>query len=761
MALAQASRLGHYEIISFIGAGGMGEVYKARDLRLQRDVALKVLPASFRHDAERQLRLRREAKAVAALNHPHICTLHDVGHDNDADFLVLEYLEGTTLAVRLTRGPLPYDEVIGYGIEVAEALAEAHRLGLIHRDLKPSNIMLTAQGAKLLDFGLAKAWADAPEGPLRDEPTATALTEWGSMLGTLRYMAPEQVEGLSVDPRTDIFAFGAVVYEMIAGQPAFLGATKARISVAVLESDPVPLNQLRPGTPVGLTRIVKTCLSKRPVERWQSAADLAAALRAIAVRSVRRPTATRVSARKKQPTIHSLAVLPLEHTGGDTNKELVESMTDALVTTLSRVGRLKVVAGPSCIRGDGAQRNPTEVARELSVDAVIRGAVSQSSDRLRVNAELLYPAGNLVLWSDTYEQPLVDLHSVPVEIAETIAAQLWFTVTPGERRRTRTARTNDRQAEEAYVLGRYYWNRETADGLRRSFRYLVAAIQKDPGYALAHAAMADWYWSAATNRTVPSAEALPKARAAALRALELDPGLAEAHACLGRIASVEWDLKRAVGEFDTALQSDPLLVDAILGSARSLTYLAEYEEAVKRMEVARQLDPVSPKTCLTAATIYYAAGHYARVIEECQRVLEFEPHSPTASYYLGLAHHRSGDTAAAIQDLRTAERDSQNNPSVASALMLVLTESGHREEALQLLDDLKQRATRAEVSPYDFAEAYMALGESAKALDYLRRSCELHIPEMIGVRADPFFEALRGSPEFEGILHTVGLTPAL
>ena len=272
MALAQATRLGHYEIISFIGAGGMGEVYKARDLRLQRDVALKILPALYRHDAERQLRLRREAKAVAALNHPHICTLHDVGHDNDADFLVLEYLEGTTLAARLSRGPLPDDEVIGCGIEVAEALAEAHRLGLIHRDLKPSNIMLTAQGAKLLDFGLAKAWADAPEGPLRDEPTATALTERGSMLGTLRYMAPEQVEGLSVDPRTDIFAFGAVVYEMIAGQPAFLGATKARITVAVLEFDPVPLKQLRPGTPVGLTRIVKTCLSKRPVERWQSAA---------------------------------------------------------------------------------------------------------------------------------------------------------------------------------------------------------------------------------------------------------------------------------------------------------------------------------------------------------------------------------------------------------------------------------------------------------------------------------------------------------
>ena len=220
-------------------------------------------------------------------------------------------------------------------------------------------------------------------------------------------------------------------------------------------------------------------------------------------------------------------------------------------------------------------------------------------------------------------------------------------------------------------------------------------------------------------------------------------------------------MKRAVGEFDTALQSDPLLVDAILGSARSLTYLADYEEAIKRMEVARQLDPVSPKTCLTAATIYYAAGYYARVIEECQRVLEFEPHSPTASYYLGLAHHRSGDTAAAIQDLRTAERESQNNPSVVSALILVLTESGDREEAIQLLDDLKERATRAEVSPYDFAEEYMALGESAKALDYLRRSCELHIPEMIGVRAVPFFEPLRGSPEFEGILHTVGLTPAL
>ncbi len=759
MSLAQGVRLGPYEITCLLGAGGMGQVYKARDLRLQRDVAIKILQGEPSSGQEFHSRLHREAMAAAAVAHPHICTLYDMRQEGEASFLVMEYLEGETLAARLRRGPLSIPDVIVIGTEIGEALAAAHRGNLIHRDLKPGNIMLTRSGTKLLDFGLARIKSSA-----LIHQAGTALTEtdvslpW-MVMGTLQYMAPEQIHCAAIDHRTDIFAFGAVMYEMISGRPAFDGQGRSEIVASILRSEPSPLKVLRPEVPRLLVAVVKTCLAKEPEHRWQDAADLATALRAVGTDHGPRRPEPRI-ARPSPAGIRSLVVLPLEDAAGEGKDQyLADGMTESLIGSMSVIGGLKVISRASAMKYRASAKPLDQIAKELGVDGLIRGSVGLSDIGVRVNVSLLRPSLAEPIWSETYDRPLTDLFKVQAEIAETIAAEIHLRLTASERRRVRAHRVTLPEINEAYLRGRYYWNRETPDSLRLSYQYLSVALQRDPDYARAHAALADWYLSAENNGLLPVSEGIFNARSSALRALELDPGLAEAYACLGRVAMHQCDLQRARAEFETALRLNPNLVEPVIWSARVFSHLALHSDAIARVQLAKQLDPVSPRPYVAASAVYYIVGDFIRAIEEGRKALEFEPRLPSAFYLIGVAQLHLDRTVEALASLERAVQLGNGHAAALAGMAFALIKAGRREEALKVLDEMKERATRAEASPYYFAEIYMALGEVDTALAYLRRSYELRIPDIIGIAADPLFAGLHSHPEYQRIVHALGLPP--
>ena len=757
MTLAPGARLGPYEIVRLVGTGGMGHVYQARDLRLQRDVAIKVLRRENPAQWDFHTRLASEARAAAAVTHPHICTLYDIREEADASFLVMEYLQGETLAARLTRGPLEVTDAVELGAQIAEALAAAHLRNLIHCDLKPSNVMLTDSGAKLLDFGLAKIRAGAL---LHEAPHALTATDLGitsMLMGTLQYMSPEQIEGRVIDHRVDIFALGAVLHEMITGRPAFAGKSRADIIAVILKGNPPSVRASRAHVPPMLSSLVRTCLAKEPLHRWQSAADLATSLRTMTTARRRSEGTARERA---SGAMRSLVVLPLNNRTGDPNQQyLADGMTECLISSMSVIGQLKIISRSSAMKYRDTAKPLDQIARELGVDGIVRGSVRRSETGVGVSVALLEPVKTDPVWSEDYDRPLTDLFRVQGEIAETIAAEIYLKLTATERRRFRSHRATSPEINEAYLLGRYYWNRETPEALERSFQYLSVAVQRDPDYAAAHAALADWYLSAGNNGLVLNQESLVKAKSSALRALELDSGLAESYACLGRIAMHECDIQRARAEFETSLRLNPNLVEPVIWSARALSYLALFEEATIRVERAKQLDPVSPRPYLSASAVGYVSRDYARAIEESRRALEFEPRLPVAFYFIGMAqlHMRRFDEA--IETLNTAAQVGHRHAAALAGLAVAFARVGRLEDAGTVIEEMKDRATRAEMSPYFFAEVYLALGDAEKAMAYLHRSYQLRIPDMAGIAVDPLFDALRDRPEFKRLVHDLAVTP--
>jgi serine/threonine protein kinase/Flp pilus assembly protein TadD len=759
MTLVPGTRLGPYEIVCLVGTGGMGHVYKARDSRLQRDVAIKLLRRESLAQWDFHSRLEQEAAAAAAVTHPHICTLYDIRLEGDASFLIMEYLEGETLAARLKRGPLELTEAVLLGGQIAEALAAAHAKNLIHCDLKPSNVMLTETGAKLLDFGLAKVRVGTVLHETPGALTATDIGPMGMLMGTLQYMSPEQIEGRGVDHRADIFAFGAVLHEMITGRSVFAGRSRADIIATILKGDPPLLRGRRAYVPPMLSALVRTCLAKEPSYRWQSAADVATSLRTIAMALARRRSDASSGDRASR-AMRSLVVLPLNNQTGDPNQQyLADGMTECLISSMSIIGQLKIISRSSAMKYRDTAKPLDQIARELGVDGIIRGSVRRSDTGVGVTVALLEPLKSDPVWSEEYDRPLTDLFRVQGEIAETIAAEIYLKLTATERRRFRSHRSTSPEINEAYLRGRYYWNRETPEALDRSFQYLSVAVQRDPEYAAAHAALADWYLSAGNNGLLPIPESLAKAKTSALRALELDPGLAEAYACLGRIAMHECDIQRARAEFETSLRLNPNLVEPVVWSARALSYLALFDEATVRVERAKQLDPVSPRPYLSASAVCYVSRNYEPAMEEGRRALEFEPRLPVAFYFIGMAqlHLRRFDDA--IHSLKTAVQVGHQHAAAVAGLGVALARSGRIDDTLSLIEEMKDRATRAEISPYFFAEVYLALGDVERALTYLQRSYELRIPDMAGIAVDPLFDGLRDRPEFKKIVRDLAVTP--
>jgi TolB-like protein/DNA-binding winged helix-turn-helix (wHTH) protein len=451
--------------------------------------------------------------------------------------------------------------------------------------------------------------------------------------------------------------------------------------------------------------------------------------------------------------IRSLVVLPFANaSGAGTQQYFADGMTESLIGSMSVIGRLRVISVSSAARYRSTDKSLPQIARELAVDGLIQGVAVQSENGFRVDVALVDGQSGDALWSRRYERPMTDLLRVQAEIAETVAAEIRLKLSANERRRFRGAHARSAQAQEAYLRGRYHWNRETSEGLQKSFEYLSEALQQEPTDAACHAAMADWYLSAAINSLIPMAEGIQRAKVEALRSLELDDRLAEAYACLGRIAIIEWDLQRARAECEMAMRRNPNLAEPVILSARTLSYLSLHEEAIERVKYAKRLDPVSPRTYMAAAVVYYIAGDFARAVEESRQALELEPRHASAFYFMGLSQLRLGRAADALESLETAVAVGQRHPAALAGLAFVLAQTGHPDDAVQVLEEMRERATRAQVSPYYFAEVFVALHDVEKALEYLSRSYELHIPDMIGISVDPLFESLHGHPAFELIL---------
>ncbi|PYQ19972.1 MAG: hypothetical protein DMF79_11440 [Acidobacteria bacterium] len=671
--LAPGTRLGPYEVVCFLGAGGMGDVYKARDTRLDRTVALKVLPADVAADPGRIRRFEHEARTISRLNHPHICALYDVGQHEGSSFLVMEYLEGEDLALRLRTGPLPLPEALRYATQIAGALEEAHQHGVVHRDLKPANVVLTKRGAKLLDFGIAKLRGPVLEGA--PAAMASETTREGVILGTPQYMAPEQLEGKPVDARTDVFAFGLVLYEMVSGRKPFEATTRAGLIAAILRSEPAPLSRAQPQAPAALDTLVRRCLAKNPGDRWPSSGELMAALGRAGQAPSRRGRAAVAAAgavllaaavvlwprhdRRPGPPLaseipaKSIAVLPFQDLSPDPgNAFFADGITEDVLTQLAKIGELKVIARTSVMRYKGSDKPVREIARELGVATVLEGSVRRAGNRVRITGQLIDARTEQHLWAETYDRELADIFAIQGEVAQQIATALKASLTPEDRARIAEQPTGNIEAYDLYVKGRalyYHYRRPDNDQAIELFRKALAA---DSGFALAQAGLGDGLMQRYGRFGTLSPADLEAAEAAARKAVDLNPHLPEAHKALANTAEAHGYIHQAVAENRRAVelhQGTGFVGVSNLGY--TLFLLGRFDEALPWVRRSAERDPTNPVNVGDQlGSVYDAIGESAQAEATLRRGLELGPkvgltHVALMTFYL--RHQRTREALEA------------------------------------------------------------------------------------------------------------------
>jgi TolB-like protein/Tfp pilus assembly protein PilF/predicted Ser/Thr protein kinase len=738
--------LGHYRIMEKLGEGGMGVVFRAHDEQLDRDVALKVLPAATLADESARARLLREARAAAALNHPNICTIHEVGEADGQAYIAMEYVKGQPLSELVASQPLPVEEVLRYGQQIAGALGHAHQQGIVHRDLKSANVVITPEGrAKVLDFGLAKRLSGEELAEATTQSQAS-LTQPGALVGTLPYMAPEQLRGQPADARSDVWALGVVLHEMAAGSRPFQGQTGYELSSAILSQPPGPLPAR---VPVELRAIIERCLVKEPAQRYQRAAEVRAALEAIATGAAERWLKWKYLAKRRwfraaagvasvvlllamlvglnvgglrdrllgpaTPKIESIAVLPLANLSGDPEQDyFAAGMHEALVTDLARLRSFrKVIARASVIRYRNTDKPLRQIAQELGVEAIITGAVLREGDRVRITAQLINPATEENLWAARYERPLRGVLSLQNEIVAAIAREIQFQLTPQEQVRLASARPVNPEAYELYLKGQFYVNKFTPEEFQRGVAYLHQAVGKDPTEPLAYAGLALAYAEGGHMLVAPPQEAFPQARAAALKALELDDTLAEAYTALAMyVQYYSWDWPAAEQAFRRALELNPNFAQAHQHHGWYLRALGHPEEAVAELKRAKELDPLKPLFGANLAYLYSDAGQYDQAIDEAQKVLELDPNFPVGLLALGVAYAGKGMYNEAIA---THQRLAAADPAWKLDLARTYALAGQPDETRHILAGLKDE----EKDPWMLATVYVALGDKNEAMRWL------------------------------------------
>jgi serine/threonine protein kinase/tetratricopeptide (TPR) repeat protein len=751
MALSPGTRLGPYEIVSPLGAGGMGEVYRASDPRLGREVAVKVLADHLTRDADLLRRFETETRAVAALSHPNILTIHDVGRDGEVSYAVTELLEGETLRVRLAPGPLPWIKAVEVAIAVADGLAAAHGRGIIHRDLKPENVFSTSDGrVKILDFGLARRKSPLPKEDVTSAPTAAGATEPGVVLGTAGYMSPEQVRGEAADAPSDIFSLGCVLHEMLSGRRPFGGATTAETLVAILRDEPPDLLQAGVTMPWELSRVLARCLQKGPTDRYASARDLAFELRAV----LSAASGLKISLSAHRRPIASLAVLPLVNAGGDPETEyLSDGITESVISSLSRLPGLRVMARSTVFRYKGKDLDPLAVGRELKVQAVVSGRLLHRGDRLVLRAELVDVSDGSQLWGEQYSRDLSDIFAVEEEMARQISENLRLKISGEDEKRLARRATESAEAYRLYLKGRFYWNKRTADGLRRGIEFFQHAIETDPEYALAYVGLADCHGVLAFYAAVAPRDGFPKAKAAATRALELDPTLAEAHTSLAYARHYfDWDWKGAEEEYRRALAVNAGYSTAHLFYLNLLTTLGRFDEALAEVRAGLEIDPLSLILSSSAGFIRLFARRYDEALPHFLRTLEMDGSFVPAHFYLGSTYEQMGRLDDAARELGDAVRYSGGGLLYVAALARVEAAAGRRGEAERSLAALDSNPDGRYVPSFWVATVHAALGDRDTAFHWLEKAFEERSHGLTFLRVDPALDSLRGDPRFDELV---------
>jgi eukaryotic-like serine/threonine-protein kinase len=783
--------LGHYRIVERVAAGGFGVVYRAHDEQLERDVAVKVLPQGTLNNESSRRNFRKEALALAKLNHANIEMVYEFGSQDGVDFLVMEYVSGKTLTEKLTEGAVSEKELVSLATQIVAAVEEAHDRGIVHRDLKPANILITPKGqAKVLDFGLAK-WLKPGE-----ELTADHKTDSLTAAGTLPYMSPEQLNGENVDERTDIYSLGAVFYEMAVNQKVFTRPLASQVIDAIFNQAPVPLRAVNARISPALDDIVMKCLEKEPGHRYQSAKELLVDFRRMAARSStvvpvvgqRRthgqkklflilPAAVvllavaamigrvglrnlweRLASSGRSPQIHSLAVLPLENRSGDPDQDyFADGMTDELITDLSRISALRVISHTSIMRFKHTNKPLPEIASSLHVDALVEGWIQRSGQRVKVNARLFRATDSQEqpVWARSYERDSSDVLTLQTELATAIADEVRIRLTQNEKARLSVSRSINPEAHEAYLAGRYYWNKRTAEGLEKSISYLEKAIAKDPKYALAYAGLADSYHLLPELSDVSVADAFPKARTAALKALEIDDSVGEAHSALANIKEdYDWDWKGAEVEYRRAIELSPGDEVTHAHYSNLLLELGRFPEALAEAKIAQSLDPLSVFANDNLAAMLYYAGESDHAIEQCRKTLELDPRSHQAHRHLAEVYIQKQMYAEAESELKTAMEVAPANFEALAELGYVYGVSGMKNEARAVLERIESNRN---VSAYRLAIVYAGLGENDNALKSLKAAVNSRAPGIVHLKVAPFFSQIRSQGQFRKLLLDMGL----
>jgi len=791
--------ISHYKIEAKLGAGGMGVVYRATDLNLDRPVALKFLPAHLVGGETERKRFTQEAKAASALDHRNVGTIYHIGQAEDGQtFIAMAYYDGEGLDAVIARGPMPLDRALDIATQVGEGLAAAHVKDIVHRDIKPANVLVTESGeAKILDFGLARV-ADA-----------TRLTQSGVTVGTVAYMSPEQARGDAVDHRTDVWALAALLYESLVGHPPFHAGQPQAVMYAIMNEEPEPLTAQRAGLPVEIDRVVGKALAKDPAERYQSVDDMLVDLRALrksvsgdAPRSdgahgdragarhrpdgmnphrmriltvaviVLAVAITIVVSRSRDPgqtdpTLFAagvaaverskrIAVLPFDNISASADDAwLADGMTEEITSRLSRSKGLRVIARTSAERYRDTEKDVAVIGNELGVGTVLEGSVRVAGDALRITVQLIDTATQVHLWSRDYNRQMDDVFEIQRDVAGQVATALEVQLSAS------ASADVDLGTYRLYLQGRHLWNQRTLAGFRSAQEAFRQVIERDPGYAPAYAGMADTYVTLGSWDAMPMHESHPAALEWAKKALALDDELAEAHTSMaGALADYYWEWDRAVEHFERAIELDPSYATAHQWYAESLRNLGRFEEALVEARIAGALDPLSPAPSGTYGRTLFVARRFEESVQELRRVVDRFPDSWFPRFMYAISLNAVGDGPGAIREMKRAYEAAPQNPSVAAIRAYLYAVNGRSTEAHELIDEMHERERQGQMPAFAFVNTYMALGNADRAFEYLEKAYEERDWKMAMIATEPLFDLLRDDPRYEAFIKKMNLEGA-